>query len=83
MNKNKLTGQKRRPDFDKYNNETFYYEDNNKEHNKNFNKYLNNKDTNIFMNKLVDECFNDFLIGNTNKLIEDYNLLKQKFYESI
>ena len=47
------------------------------------NNSMNNEGKNTSMNKLIDECFNDFIKGNTNKLFEDYNLLKQKFYESI
>ena len=47
------------------------------------NNSINNEGKNASMNKLIDECFNDFIKGNTNKLFEDYNLLKQKFYESI
>ena len=39
-----------------------------------------NKDS---MKELVDECFDNFIKGNTNKLIENYNLLKQKFFESV
>ena len=35
------------------------------------------------MKELIDDCFNDFINGNTNKLYENYNLLKQKFYEII
>jgi hypothetical protein len=35
------------------------------------------------MKKVIDDCFNDFINGNTNKLYENYNLLKQKFYEII
>ena len=29
------------------------------------------------MKELIDDCFNDFINGNTNKLYENYNLLKQ------
>ena len=47
------------------------------------NKFINDKSKDTSMNKLIDECFNDFIKGNTNKLLEDCNLLKQKFYESI
>ena len=35
------------------------------------------------MKKVIDDCFDDFIKGNTNKLYENYNLLKQKFYEII
>ena len=41
----------------------------------------NNK--NNEMKRIIDDCFNDFINGNTNKLLENYNLLKQKFYEVV
>ena len=47
-------------------------------------KIINDKDENIdSMNKLVDECFNDFIKGDTKALIENYNLLKLKFFDSL
>ena len=49
-----------------------------KENNKN-DDFKNNDD----MNKIIDDCFNDFINGNSNKLFENYNLLKQKFYEVV
>ena len=49
--------------------------------NKNY-KNIDDKNNND-MKKIIDECFNDFNNGNTNKLFENYNLLKQKFYEVI
>ena len=46
------------------------------------NKIEENKNSND-IKKIVDDCFDDFINGNTNKLYENYNLLKQKFYEII
>ena len=77
----KLIGRKRNPDIGlSISSENI----NNDKNIKNEQYYLiNNNDNNESMKKLVDECFNDFIKGETNKLIENYNLLKQKFYESI
>ena len=44
---------------------------------------IKNKEDNDSMNALVDTCFNNFINGDTNNLIENYNLLKQKFFDSI
>ena len=48
-------------------------------------KSIENKKGNfeIDMNKLIDDCFDNFINDNTNKLFENYNLLKQKFYEIV
>ena len=44
---------------------------------------IKNKEDNDSMNALVDTCFDNFINGDTNNLIENYNLLKQKFFDSI
>ena len=76
-----MIGKKRYLEYEKEESE---YINNNKTENKiTNNNYINDKGKDTSMNKLIDECFNDFVKGNTNKLFEDYNLLKQKFYESI
>ena len=58
----------------------------NKQNNINLNEEDIKEDNNSIksdMNKLIDDCFDDFINGKTNNLIENYNLLKQKFYEAI
>ena len=80
----KLIGRKRNPDIGLSMSSENINNDKNDKNVKNEQNYLiNNNDNNDSMKKLVDECFNDFIKGETNKLIENYNLLKQKFYESI
>ena len=75
----KFIGKKRNMDFEPLN-------DNNIENDikdKEVDEVKEKNKTNSEMDKLIDDCFNDFMNGNTNKLFENYNLLKQKFYELI
>ena len=60
--------------------------DNNKQNEtktKNESEQKDDEKNNNDMKNVIDDCFDDFINGNTSKLFENYNLLKQKFYEII
>ena len=46
-------------------------------------KFQKKEENNATMHKLIDDCYDNLVKGNTNELIENYNMLKQKFYESV
>ena len=73
---------KRKPDFQMPEKAESFHKDNKTEV-KYKSNIIKNKEDNDSMNALVDTCFNNFINGDTNNLIENYNLLKQKFFDSI
>ena len=75
----KFIGKKRNMDFEPLNDNNIENDIKDKEVDEDQEKNKNNSE----MDKLIDDCFNDFMNSNTNKLFENYNLLKQKFYELI
>ena len=75
----KYTGKKRNSEYEIPFKSDFISRNQNIKDNNLENKEVNNDEFKI----LNDECFNNFIKGDTNKLIENYNLMKQKFYDSI
>ena len=75
----KFIGKKRNMDFEPLNDNNIENDIKDKEVDEDQEKNKNNSER----DKLIDDCFNDFMNSNTNKLFENYNLLKQKFYELI
>ena len=46
-------------------------------------KSKNNTNKNELSKNLVENCFNNFINGNTEELIHNYSALTQQFYESM